>query len=140
MLKRSGCFVLKQGFPPLSEQCSANKRGASQWRSNKHFEGFLWVGFQSSCGPRVWGMHMKKKKKKPSQTTGSTSQAFFFFYHNFALKREAFIFLLKPIHKKTEIRVQIQHEDNTNRLVSGALPKEEWCVCVCVCVCVCQSF
>lgn len=37
--------------------------------------------------------------------------------------------------------MRIQHKDSyINRLISGALPKEEWCVCVFVNFYVCTVF
>lgn len=48
VLKTSGRFVLLQGFASRVGTVFC-KQKRSEPRSNKHFEGFLWVGFRRSC-------------------------------------------------------------------------------------------
>lgn len=80
-------------------------------------------------------MREREKKNLPRQL--GQHLKLFFLSHGFALKREAFIFLLKTDKKTPQLHLftrkqrlaqstRIQHKDgNTSGLVSGALPKEE---------------
>lgn len=127
VLKRSGRFVLMQGFAS-SVRTAFCKQRRSEPRSNKHFEGFLWVGFWRSCSIKTFSDNWVNISSFLSQRCLEERSFYFPFFKKSIMRKQLSIQLMR-----------IQHKDSdTNRLISGALPKEEWCVCVRVCVC--QSF
>lgn len=120
-------FFLMQSFA-FSVGAAFCKQKRSEPRSNKHFEGFLWVGFQRSCRIKTFSDNWVNISSSLSQRYLEKRR-----FHFPLRKTKIFCHQLtrKPINAQL---MRIQHKDSyTNRLISGALPKEEWCVCVCVC-------